>query len=486
MSQPTVDIKELDGALGIVSASFGKLHAVIGVCSAGPFVTPAAFGSSQALATNFGIGPAVEAAAYYIEKYSKPVIIVRSQQTTPGAYPAGAVTVRVGAGTSVATADILTEPDDDYEPFIKIVAGGTIATAGITFQWSLDGGRTLSPVTALGAATFFVFPNSGGIKVLFAAGTLIAGETIYFRASAPKWNTADIQAALSALFATITAWENVHITGDLLGADIDTIDPVFVAGHANGKDHGWIASVRMPNLGEDESAYRAAMETILSSKSTVHGEVCAGAAKTISSLSGRQYRRPVAHCVAAMEAGNSEEVNIADVNLGAVPGVSIRDAQGNPDEHDESLNPGLDDLRCTVLRTWEGIEGVYVNRPRVLSPSGSDFDLFTKRRVMNLAHSALRPYLIRRLNKPILVDRKSGFILEEEALEIEAGGRAAMRRALLAKPKASGISFTISRTDNLLSTKLMNAEARVIPLAYVEFISMTLGFLNPANVVAVG
>lgn len=480
MSQPSVTITELDGALGILPTSAGRLLAVVGVSSSGPTNTPATYARVPQLVADFGQGPMVEAAAYYIEKFGRPVVVVRTAQSIAGSYPAGAVTVFTGTGTSVVTVDVLTEPDDDFEPFIEVVTGGTIGVTGITFRWSLDGGRTLSPITALGVANSFVFPLSGGIEIDFAAGTLVAGDTVYFRATAPDWNTTDIGLALDALFATAASWESAHIVGPLTGADFDTIDPKFSAGLTSGKYHGWVGSCRMPDLGESEATYLAAMAAIFNSKATIFGEVCFGAAKVISSVSGRQYRRPVAFPVAAREGFFSEEINIADVNLGTLLGVSIRDANGNPDEHDESLNPGADDARFTVLRTWDGIQGVYVNRPRILSAAGSDFDLFTKRRVINLAHAALRNYFIRRLNKPIQVDTQTGFILESEALEIENGAQAAMRSVLLAKPKASGIQFALSRTDNVLSTKTLTGQARVIPLAYPEFIELEVGFLNPA------
>lgn len=481
MSQPAVNITELDGALGILPTSAGRLYAVLGVSSSGPFDTPATFARVSDVTSAFGDGPMVEAACYYIEKYGRPVVIVRTGETNPGTYPAASVVVFVGSGTSVITVDdVGTAPHDDYEFYFKVIAGGTIGIDGITFQWSLDGGRTLSPVTALGVATLFIFPDSGGTQIDFAAGTLVAGDVATFRGDAPLWNSTEIGTALDVLIASAVSWEISHVVGNVDGTSFDVIDPKFTGARAAGKYHSYCAHTRMPDLAETEAAYLTAMAAIFDSKATVHGEICSAAAKTISSVTGRQYRRPVSFSVAAMEQAQSEEINIADVNLGSIPGVSIRDANGNADEHDESLNPGLDDARFTVLRTWEGIQGVYVNRPRILSAAGSDFDLHTKRRVLNLAHAALRIYFIRRLNRPIRVDATTGFILEEEALEIESGARAALRDTLLAKPKASAVEVTISRTDNLLSTKTITGDARVTPLAYPEFINIELGFLNPA------
>lgn len=254
-----------------------------------------------------------------------------------------------------------------------------------------------------------------------------------------------------------------------------------MTGH--GKYHAWIGNARIPNESESEATYLGALSTALGAKETKHGALCAGAVKLVSSVSGRQYRRPLSFSYACREASSSEEVNNAAPNLGALIGVSIRDRNGNADEHDESLNPGLDDARFVTARTIDGYQGVYINRPRLFSNPSSDFQLLPHRRVLNLAHDALRVYFTRRLNQPIIVSRATGFILEADALEIEHGALAVLRSVLLAKPKASDVQFRLSRTDNLLSTKTLTGEGRVIPLAYPEFIALDVGFYNPALIV---
>ena len=485
MTQPAVTITELDGALGVLPPTSGALFAVVGVSTGGPSITPATYARVKDIVAAYGSGPLVEAAAHYIERYGRPVVLVRTAQTTVGSATAPVLAV---TGTSVITRDAAVVPIDDYEFVFKVIAGGTIGIAGITFQWSLDGGRTWSPVTALGVANTFTAPADSnpvgsaapGIKINFAAGTLIAGDQASFRTSAPQWNSADIGAALDALAASILTWELAIIVGSLDATMFDTVDGKFTSMIAAGKYHAWIGNTRMPTIGESEATYKAAMDTIFSAKSTKIGMLCAGACKLTSSVSGRKYKRHISHAVAAREASVSQEIDTAAVNLGTLVGVSIRDSNGNVDEHDESVNPGLDDSRYTVLRTWDGVQGVYINRPRVFSPDGSDFQLLPHRRVLNLAHQALRAYFLRRLNSPVLVDKTTGFILESEALEIEAGATAAMRALLLAKPKASAVQFALSRTDNLLSTKTLNGTARVTPLAYPEFILLDLGFINPA------
>ena len=104
--------------------------------------------------------------------------------------------------------------------------------------------------------------------------------------------------------------------------------------------------------------------------------------------------------------------------------------------------------------------------------------------MLNLTELVLRNYFVRRLNRPIRVNPITGFILEADALEIEGGALAIMRSSLLAAPKASDVQFVLSRTDNILSTKTLTATARVIPLAYPEFINIEVGFYNPALSIA--
>lgn len=585
MTVPHVSITQLDGAIGVLSPG-GRLLALVGASSAGPLNTPAAFARTQDVIANFGTGPLVEAACHVIDRYRLPVVVIRTghvvdgaygaldtdavdgtsvvtttadteplddyqvqveviaggtigvagityrysldggsswsatlplgtatqiaipnsgvsfdlaagtlvtddvwsvgtvgphvEQTTPGA--AGAVDTSGVTGTSVVTADdTTTEPLDDYEVFFEIVAGGTIGVAGITFKYSLDGGRTMSPTTALGVASTYTIPGSG-VTVDFAAGTLVAGDSFSFRTSAPLWDSTDLGAALDALANTAIAWEAVHVVGSIDPTAFDLID-LKVAGMAADADYKWwIGSVRMPNLGEDEATYFASVSAAFASKATTYGALCYGADLLTSSVSGRKYRRPVSFVAAGREISLSEEQNSADVKLGSLVGVSIRDSNGNPVDglHDEALTPGADDARFYTLRSWKRRAGVFVNQPRIFSAQGSDFQLIPHRRVMNRALEVLHDYFVERLNSPILVDATTGFILESEAIEIETNANARLRAALLDKPKASDAFCVVSRTDNLLSTATLTGEARVVPLAYPTRVALSAGFSNPA------
>jgi hypothetical protein len=365
-----------------------------------------------------------------------------------------------------------------------VVVGGTIGVAGITYQWSLDGGRTMSPVTALGTANTFVFPNSGGLGFSFAAGTLVAGDTVTQRTVAPNFNTAELGAALLALKDATYDWDLCVIVGPIDAALFD----VIVTARAANPEKTFVCQARTPTAAESSATYKTALDAIFGVKADNGIIVCAGACEQTSSLSFRSYRRSSIFAIGPRLGSVSEEIDIAQPTLGSLPSCNIRDTNGNPKHHDESVSPGLDDSRFSVLRTIDGKQGVYVNNCRILSATGSDFEFAQHRRIYNIARRTLRLYFVDRLSSPILVDAVTGFILESEALEIEAGADAAMRGALRTKPKCSGGGIDgkasrfckLSRTDNILSTKTLTVQGAVIPLAYPKTINIDLGFKNPA------
>lgn len=477
MTAPNISITELDGQLGVLPPSSGALLALVGPCSGGIAAVPATYAQVKSLVAALGAGPLVEAAAIHIERTGKPVLVVKSAASV--AASTSAVT-SVATGTSVVTALAPTTANDDLELYLKIVTGGTRGVAGVTFQYSYDGGRTLSPVTALGTANDFAFPGAGGVGFAFAAGTFVAGDVHTARTTAAMWNSADIGAALDALGGSIQNWELCEIVGAIDATTFDAIDLKFVGFAAARKYRAWIGNTRVPTIGESEATYKAALDTIFSAKSTKYGELCAGSCKLTSSVSARKYKRPISHLIGSLEANVSEEIAIANVGLGPIPGVSIRDTNGNADEHDEALSPGLDDSRFTTLKTHIGRQGVYVTRGRIFSQDGSDFDIMPKRRVMNLAHRALYNYFLDRLSNDVFVNPTTGFLTEAEAAEIETGATGAMGGELMQKPKASAVQFVLSRTDNVLSTKTITGQARVIPKGYTEFVTLDLAFKNPA------
>ncbi len=477
MSLPRVVLTRLDGQLGNVPSAAGKSLAIIGPASAGVLNTPQGMARPKQITDAFTSGPMPEFAAYWVARYGRTVIPIRSASSTPGT-AGNLVTSGVG-GTSVVTLHASPTPQDDLDVVVLVVLGGTIATGPITLQYSTDDGRTMSPNVSLGTANNYVVPGTG-TQLDFGAGTLLTGDKITFTTVAPTTNATDLHTALQALKNSTIPFEGVLFAMPITAALFDQIETDFSDFETVGKYRVWWGNARMPNVGESESAYKTALDGIFGSKATTRGSVYGGDTVTSSAVSGNLYRRPAVLSAATREASVSEEINIMDLDLGPLTGVTITDDNGNPQNHDESVNQGLDDSRFGTLRTWSNRNGVYVTRPRVLSSAGSDFTIMPYSRVMALFCEQLLFYMQRRLGKPIRVSKKTGFIVEADAQEIERGAIKVLEAALMKKPKASGVLFTLSRTDDILNTKTLTGDGRVIPLGYPEFINLTIGFVNPA------
>lgn len=474
MTVPAVRQTEKDNQLGILPPG-SRMMAVVGVSSTGAFETPTPLTRVTDLVAAFGIGPAVEAAALYLAAYGNPVLFVRSHQTVVGAL--GAFTGNTGL--SVITLHAGAAPLDDYDLALKIVNGGTVGIAGITLQWSVDGGRTYSAIIALGVATTLVLGDTG-IQLDFTAATLVTGDTIVSRASAPQWNNADLLASLAVLQNSAQTWELAEIVGAAAGADLDSIDTWLQGMAAIGKLHAAIAQVRTPNAGESDATYQTAMAVISAAHSSRYMDVCAGDYESVSPITGRQYRRSSLFTVAPREASLSQEQNSAQIALGPLPSTVIKDALGNLKYHDEYLQPGLDDARFCVLRSFEGRSGVFINQPTMFSPVGSDFIILPYRRVMNLARSISRTEMELILNAPIRVSPTTGFIDERDATRIETRVTEQLKLALGQQPMVSDVIYVLNRTDNLLSTRKLRTQLRVTPLGYPTTIEEEDGFINPA------
>ena len=115
-------------------------------------------------------GPLVEAACDSLVNENRVAIIMRTAATgTAGAYVDVAGTFE-DTNAPTVEGDSVVLPEDDLEPGIEFVAGGTLGTSGITYRFRTGGSlsSTLSGVQALGTATYIELPYGAG-KYVFTA-----------------------------------------------------------------------------------------------------------------------------------------------------------------------------------------------------------------------------------------------------------------------------------------------------------------------------
>ena len=179
---------------------------------------PRRFGSAAAVVTQHGYSEGAEYVALHAQRTRKPVLFCGLPIATAGAISRQSTAGRF-TGTSVTTLaagqnGVLTE----HEGALKGKTSGTIGTDQIVIEYSLDGGRTYK-THRLGTAASFVIPDVG-VTVSFAAGTVVAGETIHtWFGSAPLCDAAGIAAAFVKLAEGQDFFRSALLIGDCLTDD---------------------------------------------------------------------------------------------------------------------------------------------------------------------------------------------------------------------------------------------------------------------------
>lgn len=476
MTTPSVDITQQDNQLG-VRLPGDNLLAIIGCSSAGDINVPTICTRTKQVRDTFGTGPLVEELCTRIDLDSIAVIAVRADETTVGGY--GAIDDADFAGTSAVTADTGDEPYDDYEIAVRFITGTVaVGTTGATYQYSIDGELTWSATLALGTAPAITIAECRATFDL-DTGTILASDVFRCRTSAPKWDVTDVQAALTALRNFSSVAELVHITGACDATDVAAFETAALAFGAASKEITVLCSARRPAVGESAATYRASLSAAFSAVAAPYTSVAAGDCRIVSSTNGKRMRRPAMSAAAGRIATIGRGRDAAAFADGALhASITITDSFGNPDSHDETVSPGLDDARFLTLRTWTKTQGVFINNPRLMSATGSDFTFIQHRRVMNHACAIVRDGLRIFSSDDVLVAPLTGYILEEEAVAIEAYVLAGLQA--LVGPEASAVAFTLSRSDNLLSTFTLRGQARATPLAYLKKIAVDISYYNPA------
>lgn len=198
------------------------LIAVIAPVTTNADATPRVFANAAAVVALHGYNEGAEYVALHVQETRKPVLFVGIPIATPGAVSrknvsgnSGTSVVDVAAGGSGALAEV--------DGVVTVVTGGTIGADQIVIGVSLDGGRTTKKVR-LGTANSYAIP-SVGMTLSFAAGTLVAGDTVLtWTSTAPRANQSGWQDAREALAAQQKQVRSWLIIGDLQSSsDADNV-----------------------------------------------------------------------------------------------------------------------------------------------------------------------------------------------------------------------------------------------------------------------
>lgn len=477
MTAPSVNFTIQSNGLGNVASSTANVVAVLGCSSGG---TAAAVKGPYALTSNLvtdvGYGPGVELAANLIQS-GISTIFVKVATTTPGA--ASAVT-HAGTGASVMT--VTGAPVDLYDVIVTIVRAGTAGTDPEPgFTVSFDGGRTTSREIRMPTNHIYSgFAATTGVTLNFTAASLAVGDTYKFTTTPPVWAAADVATALDALKASSLNASLLYVVGAAAKADADTIATSLNAFVTRKKFERLVLEARDIDTGtsESEATWIAALNSDYATFLNDRVSVAAGYAIVPSSISKIAFRRSMGQ-LAIVRAGLARFGR----DLGAVAdGPLVPSRTGQPTSevfHDEALNPGLDSNRFMTLTSFNGRTGYYVTNANLMCGPTSDFTLLQYGRVMDRACSVADQYFTGLLGEDVRLDRKTGYILEKDAKAIETASDQKQNDALVATNNASFVKTTLSRVDNISTTKTLTVTIEILPKGYIKTVSITMTFVNP-------
>lgn len=488
MATGDVTITIIDGGAAIVVTA-ASVQAVIGTAETGPTATVVATANPNTLDSVFGVGKLREAGGLAILA-GGTVLACRAATVTAGV--ASAVTA-ASLGTSVVT--VTGTPLDDYFFVFKVVNGGTVGTTGITFQLSLDAGRTYGPVLSLGTAVLYAVSESG-VTLNFAAGTLLAAGTAKFGCIGPKPDAAGIVACLSALQASPYAnagWGSGNIADVVSAADAATVSLQLETMATNYVFSRFIMTARDASpaaiwggTAETESTWIGSLQTAFSATQAKRDCVAGGYYNMPSPFptpvaSAPRYRRPGAWALAVRQVTIPPQRHAGRVRDGALINI-VTDPTTDPLDgfiyHDERVNPGLDVARFASFRTRIGYPGWYVQNPNLMSPPGSSFTILPYGNVMDVACGIVHQVGQADINSDIRLN-PNGTIYENEALALEAAFLNAINIYMTATQMISSVRVAVDRTNNVLATSTINVSVTIVSRGYISTEIISIGFQNP-------
>lgn len=361
---------------------------------------------------------------------------------------------------------------DAYQLVVSLTLGGALGTA--QFTYSLDGGNTTQGPFLIPASGKYVIPDTG--LLLTFAGTSTAGDLFTCACTAPTFSGSDLTTAFNAIILLPQTWFLFHVVGPAASAAAaatlaGTLDGLLATAATGFRFARGMVECPWDTVTNTDSVCSSAFAAVASTG----GRTMVGGGTYVqnSPLKGHQLTRNSAWIVTARAAAVGPSTDCAQVNLGPIPGIVKLN-------RDENATPALDAARFCTLRTIIGKQGFYVTNARSLATVGSDYTFLVNGRVMDIFCPTFRTAALNFLNSPVRVDASSGFILESDAGSIEGYIDGQCRAALTQPGYATGITITVNRNTNILSSGQLQITGRVVPFGYARSISGDLGFTNPA------
>lgn len=506
---PQVEIIVVDnGASAAISVPQANVQLKLGCAVGGTVNQLFATTNPQTLQAQFIGGPLVEAGGLVCQA-GNVCVACSLPIVTKGTATAVVPTVPGGSTVAVTVAlDSTNGAWDDYYVKVRCLTGGTVGTAGIVVQVSLDAGRNYgSPISIGTALTLHLGQGSlaspavggTGVQVVFDTGaTMVAGDSWAFSTTAPRWDDSGIVAGLAAYFASQFAVQGVgsiHVVGPCSGsadiADIQIALQTGVAGFVYQRAivelRDALAPVAWGGSGETEAAWMTALETFVSGDAAQPRVEADGGYYNMPSAFANQagglpaYRRPLAWAHAVRRTQIPLQRRAGRVKDGPYANIVVSpnsDATDGFIYHDERVVQGLNAARIGSALTWpkKGL-GFFQCQEPLLSAPGSQFTELVIGNVLDVACDIAYATGVEEISDDLQA-QKNG-TLDPVALNTFQGAiQTALNQGMIQTPMVSDVTAVVSPTANVVATGTIRVTVTVTPKAYANKITETINLSN--------
>lgn len=501
---PQVTITVVDnGASAAIAVPQSTVQLKIGCAIGGAANQPFATTNPQTLQAQFIGGPLVEAGGLVCQA-GNVCVAVAAPIVTHGTANAVQATVPGGSTSAVTvTLDTATGCWDKYYVKVRCLTGGTIGTAGIVLQVSLDAGRNYGSPISIGTAVALYLGQGAlnapvvggtGIQLNLGAGTMLAGDYWQFSTNPPLASDAGIQAALAAYYGSQFAVQGVgsiHVVGPAVGGStianvqtaLQTGTNGFVYQRAIVELRDALDPTTWGGSGETEATWMTALETFVAGNAAQPRVTPDGGYYNMPSAFANQagglpsYRRPLAwaHAVRRTQVGLQRRAG--RVKDGPYSNIVVN-LQTDPSDgfiyHDERAVPGLNAARIGSALTWpKKGQGYFQCQEPLLSAPGSQFSELVIGNVLDVACDIGYASGVEEVSDD-LQTQKNG-TLDSVALNTAQGEiQNALNQGMIQTPLVSAVTAIISTTANVVATGIIPITITVFPKGYVNGISETI------------
>ena len=466
MTLPGVSQTVLDGQLGVTEPG-STIPVFFGASTLGTANTLYAFSKPSDVISTLGNGELVEALCHTLQVAGGTVHAIK---TTSSVAAANSAVTASGGGPTVTVAGTAT---NHYQAVITIVAGGALGTA--TFTYTLDGGKTTSPIITVPGGGTYLIPNTG-ITATFGAGTYVAAETYSFTTTPATYNSADLSTAVTAALLLNEVWSFAVFTGYSASASAAATLFSAIDGHLTSFANSIRYLRAIMSGGNDTAAnVNTAFDAVSSRRILVaHSKLRIATANAF--VGWGSPKLPVAYALAARCAQIKPSTSPAWVELGGFTSCS------EPDFDERENGEVLHNHKVIATTTYIGRSGVYPTNGLLHSPAGSDFKYWQWGRVVDIAslttYQGMLPYVN---SSPRARTDGTGRIDPRDAAKMNGRVNNGLTDNLLnpttdegTKGYVSGARFAVDETINILTSSRLQGDTRLVPRPQAEQVVTTI------------